>query len=365
MKQFFKKLIKKILLPSSNLKLTVVSTLLDKPLIVADVGSTGGPEYKWHSVKKNCLFLNFDPDPRAQQGCNKNFDIKNFPIGLWSSNEIKTLHLNYSEQASSVYSISEPLLKDYLNSSCHQKVGEIDISLKRMDNVVDKDLSPHFIKIDAEGAELEILKGSETFLNSTVLGVQAEVSFVERHLGAPYFCDIDEYLRKHHFVLFDLTKERWIRKTNLYSFESRPQVIWGNVVYMLEESELFKRLEREIPSKRNEIITKYILLLLVHKVFDYAEAVRENAFKKAIIDEETSLTLTKFIKKSLPSNFCSLMHSAFCFFSLFMVMIFIWPIPKLKIKVFSLLKMRLRHLTLMFTNLARSGINNCCVTEHE
>jgi FkbM family methyltransferase len=365
MKRFIKGFLKKIIFPPNTLKAATFSTLLKDPLIVADVGSTGGPDYKWNPLKNNCLFLNFDPHPKAETADVKEYRVKNYPIGLWSSNEIKKLNLASSDQASSIYTLSKELLHDFLNSCCHKKIGEIDIHLKRMDSVVEKSLSPDFIKIDAEGADLDVLKGAETFIKSTVLGVQAEVSFMERHIGAPYFSDLDIYLRNLHFNLFDLSKERWIRKNNCFGIESKPQVIWGNAVYMLKENELFKRFQNSPQEIRNQTIVKYTLFLLIYRMYDYAEEIRQKALSIGFIDENTSNDLLRLINKSMPSNIYSLLNTGFCFSLLFIVASVVWPIPKLREKTGSLLKMRVRHLTLLFSNIGRFGINKHCVAEHE
>ena len=60
-----------------------------------------------------------------------------------------------------------------------------------------------FIKLNVQGAELEILKGAQDALG-TVLGIEAEVSFVELYLGRPFFSDIDAFLRRSGFHFFDL-----------------------------------------------------------------------------------------------------------------------------------------------------------------
>jgi hypothetical protein len=70
-----------------------------------------------------------------------------------------------------------------------------------------------FIKLNVQGAELEILKSCEPILNS-VLGLLCEVSFCESYLNRPFFSDIDIFLRKEGFVFFDLLAHHYIGRAD-------------------------------------------------------------------------------------------------------------------------------------------------------
>jgi FkbM family methyltransferase len=60
-----------------------------------------------------------------------------------------------------------------------------------------------FLKLDVQGAELEILLGGREALSS-VLGVESEVEFVPQYHGQPLFADIDSFLRGEHFTFYNL-----------------------------------------------------------------------------------------------------------------------------------------------------------------
>lgn len=60
-----------------------------------------------------------------------------------------------------------------------------------------------FMKLNVQGANLEILRGGETLLSET-LGVMAEISFVESYNGRPFLSDIHSYLREKGFQFFDM-----------------------------------------------------------------------------------------------------------------------------------------------------------------
>jgi len=66
-----------------------------------------------------------------------------------------------------------------------------------------------FLKLNVQGAELQILEGSGPVLDN-VLGVLIEVAFVESYLERPMFSDIDQFLRRAGFTFFDLLAHHYV-----------------------------------------------------------------------------------------------------------------------------------------------------------
>ena len=70
-----------------------------------------------------------------------------------------------------------------------------------------------FLKIDVEGAELDVLKGCKKFLlKGVVLGALVEVRF-QNSSNQPTFAETDQFMRSLGFKLFDLDCTRKTRKT--------------------------------------------------------------------------------------------------------------------------------------------------------
>ena len=69
---------------------------------------------------------------------------------------------------------------------------------------------PHFLSIDAQGAEYDILEGAAKALQSDLLGVVTEVEFREVYDGQKLFTDQYTLLSKHEFRMFELfNPEYW------------------------------------------------------------------------------------------------------------------------------------------------------------
>ena len=65
------------------------------------------------------------------------------------------------------------------------------------------------MKLDIQGAELEVLKGAKKTLSNT-LGLEIEVEFVHLYTNQPLFGDLYTFLSSHNFELMDFTSiQRW------------------------------------------------------------------------------------------------------------------------------------------------------------
>ena len=70
-----------------------------------------------------------------------------------------------------------------------------------------------FIKLNVQGAELDILKAGGKSVDSA-LGILLEVAFVESYRDRPMFSDVDEFLRGAGFVFFDLLAHHYIGRAD-------------------------------------------------------------------------------------------------------------------------------------------------------
>jgi hypothetical protein len=242
----------------------IQSLLQEEKLSIADVGASGGAELRWRPWEKLCFFSTFDPDPRSTPWSSPS---KNYPIGLWSYRCTQALHLASYPPASSLFKPNVELTSAFNTHGAMQQVGTRKIELDTMDRILGGQ-GVDFIKIDAEGAELEILKGAQKTLSSDCLGVQLEAFFCQLRHNAPTFSDLDVFIRLFDFELFQIQREHWLRKNNISTFGSTPQLIWGNVLYLLCKKAFLKKL-KESPNP-SHLFAKYILILFAYNLYDYA-----------------------------------------------------------------------------------------------
>jgi hypothetical protein len=82
---------------------------------------------------------------------------------------------------------------------------EIAVPMIRLDDILeDRNLcGPYLIKIDVQGAELDVLDGAQRSLPKAEV-IVLEVSMFEFLEGAPQFYDVVSYMKRHGFVAYDI-----------------------------------------------------------------------------------------------------------------------------------------------------------------
>ena len=101
----------------------------------------------------------------------------------------------------SLYKPNEKLLNLYHELQYMNLKKESEIETITLDFFVDKYSidTIDFIKIDVQGAELDILKGSKKLLNN-VLKIVCEVEFLPLYHDQPLFGDINKFLGQYNFM---------------------------------------------------------------------------------------------------------------------------------------------------------------------
>ncbi len=118
----------------------------------------------------------------------------------------------------------------------------LDIDTKRLDDIPECP-SPDLIKIDVQGAELDILRHATQALESALV-IESEVEFIPLYEDQPLFGDLQVYLREHGLWLHKLIDiagrsfKPLARGNNQYAALS--QVLWADAIFVRD----FTSLER-------------------------------------------------------------------------------------------------------------------------
>lgn len=131
-----------------------------------------------------------------------------------------------------------------------------------------------FLHLDTQGTELEILQGAKGFLSNSIVAVKCEVEFAPLYEGQALFGDVDAFLRRHGFVLFDLSRSRYRRAGFPNEALTRGQLLWGDATYLRDY--------RCLADAGNRLALFKLCLLSAHLQFhDYALEVLEFLLSKA------------------------------------------------------------------------------------
>lgn len=166
-------------------------------------------------------------------------------------------------------SLLEPhtvLLDQFQNlENLTQVVKKHRLSTRRLDEIP-QIRSADFLKLDVQGAELDVLNGGDRVL-ADALVVHTEVEFVEMYKGQPLFAEVDQRLRKSGFVFhrFAGLAGRTFKPlvVNHDINVALSQTLWGDAVYVKD----FMAFDRLPPEK---LLRLAVILHLVYGSYDLA-----------------------------------------------------------------------------------------------
>ncbi|NJL13756.1 MAG: FkbM family methyltransferase [Microscillaceae bacterium] len=139
---------------------------------------------------------------------------------LWDNEEIRNFYIykGFNSSGSSLFeqnldfvrsnfntlSLKGPkwLAETWFDRSELLKIEEI--SCKTLDQILMQENSNdayHFLKIDAQGAEFQILKGSEQFLKNSCIGIYLELFTIPLYKGIVLLPEVEAYLKELDFIL--------------------------------------------------------------------------------------------------------------------------------------------------------------------
>jgi len=124
------------------------------------------------------------------------------PCALWDEDSHFDFHVTNNPQSSSFFELSKH--SDYYPSITVERIEKI--KTYRLDTLINR--SPKilpwsdfdFLNIDTQGAELSILKGLGSFIDSDSLkGIYLEINSEPLYKNIPLVDEIDDFLRAHGF----------------------------------------------------------------------------------------------------------------------------------------------------------------------
>lgn len=175
-----------------------------------DVGSAGSLPFPWREHRGSILHrLNFEPRGRPD----RNPHVVTVDVALWEEDCERDFYVcgGVRGQGSSLF----PQNYDYVRENFEQlrlrgpkrlaetwfersKLDGVErVTCRRLDDVLEELNHPfqyHFLKVDSQGAEYEILRGAGGFLRESCLGLQLELFTIPLYEGIRLLPDVVEYL---------------------------------------------------------------------------------------------------------------------------------------------------------------------------
>lgn len=185
-----------------------------------DVGSAGDLPHPWEKNANRIRHL-LKFEPRDKRSISPN--VVSLDVALWETNCERDFYI-YKGRGGSGSSLFQQNYEyvaenfeelrsrgpEYLASSWFErsKLHRTErITCRTLDGVIQELHHPfpyHFLKIDAQGAEYEVLRGADAFLRESCVGIHLELFMLPLYKGIKLLPEVKQYLEN---LEFDLIKE--------------------------------------------------------------------------------------------------------------------------------------------------------------
>src|SRR5688572_11019257 len=209
----------------------------DRPVQMLDVGARGGLQARWRPFAEVLDAVGFEPDPDEfrRLSATGNSGRRFLPYALGGTHQRLNFHVCSSPGCSSLYPPNQEFagrFSDAIRSMMSLKsVTEFDVV--PLDEVAAREkLRPDCLKVDVQGAELDVLRGGASILHTLKL-IELEVEFNYQYKGQALFSEIDLYLRAHGYALLGLRRSFWRHRESVGRGKSAGggHLVHGDVLY--------------------------------------------------------------------------------------------------------------------------------------
>lgn len=212
---------------------------LDEPLRLLDVGARAGIDPRWERFHGDLEVLGFEPDAdecaRLNAVTDRRYKARFLPYALGAEEGERTFHVSRWPVASSTYEPNAHFLADFPEAAALLETVERRVlAVTPLDSVVAREgVKPDMLKVDVEGAELDVLRGGEDSLAGS-LALDIEVEFVPLFRDQPLFADVDTFLRQRGWQVLGLRRVAWRRTRGLTREVSRygGQLVSADALYV-------------------------------------------------------------------------------------------------------------------------------------
>jgi FkbM family methyltransferase len=281
-------------------------------LQAADVGAQGGIVEHWLPFLEYLEVDAFEPDPTdyLKQKSKAPANIHWHPYALARESGERDLYVLNRSSGSSLYPPNNDVLGAFtVDSYCRLK------EVKKVNCFSYPDFmrssgrpAPHLIKLDVQGAELEILESLFVASKKNILAVETEVEFLEVYKGQPLFADVDNFMKSQDFELLDLRTHRAYRaRENQECFYLRKfntagggptaisaQLVAGDALY-------FRKYDSPLVLASKHTLLHYILVTVIYRFYEWSLLAIESGVREGVLTSAEAGELTKAVKKLIPS----------------------------------------------------------------
>jgi len=203
---------------SKSFVLEELNTILNgQKLNIIDVGGAVNLQPHYNKLVGNANFFIFEPDKRSYDdlvsSVNRYSHPKDFTYinkALAGKNGMRTLYLSNVPTGTSILKLKNDQGFFSKDSAYFFPMKEMEIETSTLESALNAYGSIEYdaMKLDVQGAELEIIKGLDIKRLSQINVIELEIGVHQIYDDQTKFCDVIEYMNSKGFGLFDLRTNR-------------------------------------------------------------------------------------------------------------------------------------------------------------
>jgi FkbM family methyltransferase len=257
-----------------------------------DVGARSGIEDPWSLFQDFLEISSFEPDREEYESllAQKSGIDKIYPLALSRESGNISLNLTKSRGCSSLFKPNSKFLKNFPDAERFEIEETVKVEATTINDLSnDKTLSSiDFIKIDVQGAELDILKGGDKFLSENILGMQLEVEFQPIYLNQPLFPEVDTYVKNTFGLqIQDLKKSYWKYSEGINIGSSKGQLVFGDALYFRPPHEILAWCANFNKDAAARKLHMACLMGIIYGYLDYSLCILNQPNLNTFIDDAT------------------------------------------------------------------------------
>lgn len=202
-----------------KIKHMIVPDLLDKPVVLIDIGAIGNPPTHWLPLKDNIHLVGFEPNEkecrRLNESSNCDYLKSEFlPYAIGEKDDVKPFHITEYNECCSLLKPNFAWLNRFeygpffnINQTIHIQTLALD-SIERLSS-----LQPDALKIDAQGNELPILLGAQSIVDHVFL-IEIESGLHKNYENETTFNELYVHLNERNFMCMELFSQPAQKRNN-------------------------------------------------------------------------------------------------------------------------------------------------------
>ena len=224
---------------------------------VLDAGGRYGLHPTWKNFSGELNYFLFEPDPQEATRLYNKYRKRSHEITVIDkalTEHSGSIKINiFNNRAMSSSATRNPISATYQGERKSEVdvIETLEVAAISIDNFCqDNDIKLDFLKLDTEGTEFSILKGSTKQLTTSILAVRSEVAFDYIFQGMPLFNEIHDFMLDKGFCLLNLdykgkgdNQNEYVNSNDNYGILTSTDAVWikrpEEVLKINEENSLY------------------------------------------------------------------------------------------------------------------------------